>query len=72
MWSEEYNTEDVDGVGLFVDLVTVATDFTITVIGPWEYRHKGCSKKDKALFMRRRNAYIRWVREITRRVVSYE
>jgi len=30
------------------------------------------SKKEKALLRRRRNAYIRWVREMTRRVVSHE
>jgi hypothetical protein len=72
MGSEEYNTENGDGVRLFVGFVAVAIDFTSTVIGLWECRRKGCSKKDKALFRKRRNAYIRWVREMTRRSVSYE
>jgi len=57
---------------LFVGLVTVAIDFVSTAIGLWDCRRKGCSKKEKALLRRRRNAYIRWVREMTRRVVSHE
>jgi len=72
MGSEEQKTEGGDGVGLFVGLVTVAIDFVSTAIGLWECRRKGCSKKEKALLRRRRNAYIRWVREMTRRVVSHE
>jgi hypothetical protein len=72
MASEEQKTEGGDGVRLFVGLVAVAIDFTSTVIGLWECRRKGCSKKDKALLRRRRNAYIRWVREMTRRVVRSE
>ena len=72
MSSEEQKTEGGDGVRLFVGLVAVAIDFTSTVIGLWDCRRRGCSKKDKALLRRRRNAYIRWVREMTRRVVSHE
>ena len=72
MGSEERNTEGGDGVRLFVGLVAVAIDFVSTVTGLWECRRKGCSKKEKALLRRRRNAYIRWVREMTRRVVSHE
>jgi uncharacterized iron-regulated membrane protein len=72
MGGEEQKTEGGDGVRLFVGLVAVAIDFVSTVTGLWECRRKGCSKKDKALLRRRRNAYIRWVREVTRRVVSHE
>ena len=72
MGSEEQRGVGSDGVRLFVGLVAVTIDFTSTVIGLWDCRRKGCSKKEKALFRRRRNAYIRWVREMTRRVVSYE
>ena len=72
MCSEVQKTEDDDGVRLFVGLVAVAIDFTSTVIDLWECRRRGCNKKEKALLRRRRNAYIRWVREMTRRVVSYE
>jgi len=72
MGGEERNTEDEDGVRLFVGLVAVSIDFVSTVIGLWECRRKGCSKRDKALLRKRRNAYIRWVREMTRRVVSHE
>ena len=72
MGGEERNTEDEDGVRLFVGLVAVAVDFVSTVTGLWECRRKGCSKREKALLRRRRNAYIRWVREMTRRVVSHE
>ena len=72
MCSEERNTEGSDVVGLFAGLVAVAIDFVITVTGLWECRRRGCSKKEKALLRRRRNAYIRWVREMTRRVVSHE
>jgi len=72
MGSEEQKTEGGDGVRLFVGLVAVSIDFVSTAIGLWECRRKGCSKKEKALLRRRRNAYIRWVREMTRRVVSHE
>jgi len=72
MGGEERNTEDEDGVRLFVGLVAVSIDFISTVTGLWECRRKGCSKREKALLRRRRNAYIRWVREMTRRVVSHE
>ena len=72
MGSEERNTEDGDGVRLFVGFVAVSIDFVSTVTGLWECGRKGCSKKEKALLRKRRNAYIRWVREMTRRVVSYE
>ena len=72
MGGEEQKTEGGDGVRLFTGLVVVAVDFVSTAIGLWECRRKGCSKKDKALLRRRRNAYIRWVREMTRRSVSYE
>ena len=72
MGSEESKAKEGDGVRLFVGLVAVAIDFTSTVIGLWECRRRGCNKKEKALLRRRRNAYIRWVREMTRRVVSYE
>jgi len=57
---------------LFVGLVAVSIDFVSTVTGLWECRRKGCSKKEKALLRKRRNAYIRWVREMTRGVVSHE
>jgi len=72
MGGEERNTEDEDGVRLFVGLVAVSIDFVSTVTGLWDCRRKGCSKRDKALLRKRRNAYIRWVREMTRRVVSHE
>jgi len=72
MGSEERKTEDGDGVRLFVGLVAVSIDFVSTVTGLWDCRRKGCSKREKALLRRRRNAYIRWVREMTRRVVSHE
>ena len=72
MSGEKCNTEGGDAVRLFADLVAVAIDFVSTVVGLWECRRKGCSKKEKALLRRRRNAYIRWVREMTRRVVSHE
>jgi hypothetical protein len=72
MGSEESRAGEGDVVGLFIGFVVVAVDFVSTVIGLWECRRKGCSKRDKALLRRRRNAYIRWVRELTRRVVSYE
>ena len=72
MGSEENKAKEGDGVGLFAGLVAVAIDFVITVTGLWECRRRGCSKKEKALLRRRRNAYIRWVREMTRRVVSHE
>ncbi len=72
MGSEEQKGRGEDGVRLFVGLVTVAIDFVSTVIGLWECRRRGCSKRDKALLRRRRNAYIRWVREMTRRAVSHE
>jgi len=72
MCSEEQRSVSSDGVGLLAGLVAVAVDFVSTVTGLWECRRKGCSKKEKALLRRRRNAYIRWVREITRRVVSHE
>ncbi len=72
MGSEEQKGRSEDGVRLFAGLVAVAIDFVSTVIGLWECRRKGCSKRDKALLRRRRNAYIRWVREMTRRAVSHE
>jgi len=72
MGSEESKTKGEDGVRLFVGLVAGVIDFVSTVIGLWDCRRRGCSKRDKALLRRRRNAYIRWVREMTRRVVSYE
>jgi hypothetical protein len=72
MGGEESKAKEGDGVRLFVGLVTVVIDFTSTVIGLWDCRRRGCGKKEKALLRRRRNAYIRWVREMTRRVVSYE
>ena len=72
MGSEEQKTEGGDGVRLFVGFVAVSIDFVSTVIGLWECRRRGCSKKEKALLRRRRNAYIRWVREMTRGVVSRE
>ncbi len=72
MGSEEQKGRDGDGVRLFVGLVAVAIDFVSTVIGLWDCRRRGCSKRDKALLRRRRNAYIRWVREMTRRAVSHE
>jgi len=72
MGSEEQRGVSSDGVGLFVGLVAVSIDFVSTAIGLWECRRRGCGKKEKALLRRRRNAYIRWVREMTRRVVSYE
>jgi len=70
MGSEESRTEEGDGVKLFVGLVAGVIDFVSTVIGLWDCRRRGCSKRDKALLRRRRNAYVRWVREMTRRVVS--
>jgi len=72
MGSEESKAKEGDGVRLFVGLVAVSIDFVSTVTGLWDCRRKGCSKKDKALLRKRRNAYIRWVREMTRRSVSYE
>jgi hypothetical protein len=72
MGSEERNTEGGDGVRLFVGLVAVAIDFVSTAIGLWECRRRGCSKRDKALLRRRRNAYIRWVRGIIREAVRNE
>jgi len=72
MGSEESKAKEGDGVRLFVGLVAVSIDFVSTAIGLWECRRKGCSKREKALLRRRRNAYIRWVREMTRRVVSHE
>ena len=72
MGSEEQKTEGSDGVRLFVGLVAGVIDFVSTVAGLWDCRRRGCRKRDKALLRRRRNAYIRWVREMTRRVVSYE
>ena len=72
MGGEERRSEGGDGVGLFVGLVAYAIDFASTATGLWECRRRGCGKKTKALLRRRRNAYIRWVREMTRRVVSYE
>jgi len=57
---------------LFVGLVVVAIDFVSTVTGLWGCRRRGCGKRDKALLRKRRNAYIRWVREMTRGVVGYE
>ncbi len=72
MGSEEQKGRSVDGVRLFVGFVAVAIDFVSTVIGLWDCRRRGCSKRDKALLRRRRNAYIRWVREMTRRAVSHE
>jgi hypothetical protein len=72
MGGEENGTGKGDGVGLFVGLVAVAIDFVSTVIGLWWCRRGGCGKKEKALLRMRRNAYIRWVREMTRRVVSHE
>jgi len=72
MGSEEQKTGGNDGVKLFVGFVAYAIDFVSTVIGLWDCRRRGCSKRDKALLRRRRNAYIRWVREMTRRAVSYE
>lgn len=72
MGSEESKAKEGDGVRLFVGFVAVAVDFVSTVIGLWECRRKGCNKKEKALLRKRRNAYIRWVREMTRGVVSHE
>jgi len=72
MGSEENKAKEGDGVRLFVGLVAVSIDFVSTVTGLWECRRKGCSKKEKALLRKRRNAYIRWVREMTRGVVSHE
>jgi len=72
MGGEERRSEGGDGVGLFVGLVAYAIDFASTAVGLWGCRRRGCGKKEKALLRRRRNAYIRWVREMTRRVVSYE
>jgi len=72
MGSEESKAKEGDGVRLFVGLVAVSIDFVSTVTGLWECRRKGCSKREKALLRRRRNAYIRWVREMTRGVVSHE
>jgi hypothetical protein len=72
MGGEESKAKGEDGVGLFVGLVAVAIDFVSTVTGLWDCRRRGCPKKEKALLRRRRNAYIRWVREMTRRSVSYE
>jgi hypothetical protein len=72
MGSEEQKGMSEDGVRLFVGLVAVAIDFVSTEIGLWDCRRRGCSKKEKALLRKRRNTYIRWVREMTRRVVSHE
>ena len=72
MGGEENRAGESDGVKLFVGLVAGVIDFVSTEIGLWECRRKGCSKRDKALLRKRRNAYIRWVRNMTRRVVSYE
>jgi len=72
MGSEEQKNMGGNGIRLFVGLVAVSIDFVSTAIGLWECRRRGCSKKEKALLRRRRNAYIRWVREMTRRVVSHE
>ena len=72
MGSEKQKSGENDGVGLFVGLVGVAIDFASTAVGLWECRRRGCGKKEKALLRRRRNAYIRWVRDIVRRVVRNE
>jgi hypothetical protein len=72
MGSEERRSGENDGVGLFVGLVAYAIDFTSTAIGLWECRRRGCGKKEKALLRRRRNAYIRWVRDMVERAVRNE
>jgi len=72
MDSEESRTKGEDGVRLFVGFVAYAIDFVSTVAGLWDCRRRGCPKRVKALLRRRRNAYIRWVREMTRRVVRSE
>jgi len=56
MGSEESKAKEGDGVRLFVGLVAVAIDFVSTAIGLWDCRRKGCSKREKALLRRRRNA----------------
>jgi len=70
MGGEERKTEENDGVGLFAGLVGYALDFISTEIGLWECRRRGCGKREKALLRRRRNAYVRWVRDMVRRVVK--
>jgi len=72
MGGEERNTEEGNGVGLAGFVWFFVLDFLVTDGALWDCRRRGCGKKEKALLRRRRNAYVRWVREMTRRVVSYE
>ncbi len=72
MGSEEQKGRSEDGVRLFAGLVAVAIDFVSTATGLWGCRRRGCSKKEKALLRKRRNAYIRWVRDIIREAVRSE
>jgi len=72
MGGEERKTEENDNIRLFAGLLAYAIDFVSTEIGLWECRRRGCPKRDKALLRRRRNAYVRWVRDMVRRVVKNE
>jgi hypothetical protein len=70
MGSEERNTKKEDGVVLFAGLLGYAIDFTSTVIGLWDCRRRGCSKKTKALLRKRWLAYVRGVRNMVKKVVG--
>jgi len=70
MGSEENRTEGGDGVGLAGLVWLFVLDFMVTDGALWDCRRRGCPKRDKALLRRRRNAYVRWVRDMVRRVVK--
>jgi hypothetical protein len=72
MGSEEQRGKGDDGVRLVAVLLGYGIDFTSTVIGLWDCRRKGCSKRDKALLRKRWLAYVRGVRNMVRRVVRSE
>jgi hypothetical protein len=72
MGSGEQRGKGDDGVVLFAGLLGYAIDFTSTVIGLWECRRKGCSKRDKALLRKRWLAYVRGVRNMVKKVVRSE
>ena len=72
MGSEENRAGEGDGVGLAGFVWLFVLDFMVTDGELLDCRRRGCGKKEKALLRKRRNAYVRWVRSMVRRVVRNE
>jgi len=70
MGSEENRAGENDGVGLAGLVWLFVLDFMVTDGALLDCRRRGCPKRDKALLRRRRNAYVRWVRDVVRGAVK--